>query len=127
MGGGVTEIAGWAYGLLALAPAIMQVGLAWCAPWGHLTLGGQYPGVLPPGLRIGALVQSLILLLMAASVTQRAGVLDAGLPDWSIWPALAITVLTTIGNLATPSIPERRLWGPVTVAMLAAILVVIFA
>jgi hypothetical protein len=34
--------------------------------------------------------------------------------------ALALTVLTTIANIATPSRPERLLWGPVTLAMSAA-------
>ena len=54
---------------------------------------------------------------MAAVVLSAAGLIDIALPGWTIWPVLGLTLLTTLGNLATPSRPERLLWGPVTVAM----------
>ena len=56
---------------------------------------------------------------MALIVAARAGITDipAG-PDGAFWLVLALTALSAVGNLTTPSPPERRVWGPVTVVML---------
>lgn len=108
------------YATLAGFPTAMQIALAAGAPLGRFTIGGRFPGRLPGPWRALALVQASLLLAMACAMLDRGGVLRLGLPDAAFWTALALTVLTTIANVATPSRPERLLWGPVTLAMTAA-------
>nr|WP_272490853.1 hypothetical protein [Mesobacterium pallidum] len=102
----------------------MQLALAAGAPLGRYTLGGRFPGRLPPAFRALALVQAALLAAMALAVLARAGIGPVVLPGWTFRATLGLTALTTLANLATPSVPERRLWGPVTLAMLGAALVV---
>lgn len=113
------------YALLTAAPFGMQLGLAAGAPWGHLTLGGVNPGRLPPKLRKTAIIQAALLAAMAVTMLGRAGVLDLPLSPWAGWLALALTAMTMVANLITPSRPERLLWGPVTVGMFLSGLVVV--
>lgn len=108
------------YAALAGFPTAMQIALAAGAPLGRFTIGGRFPGRLPGPWRALALVQASLLLAMACAMLDRGGVLRLGLPDAAFWTALALTALTTIANVATPSRPERLLWGPVTLAMTAA-------
>jgi len=117
----------WIYAGLALIVMLFQFALALGQPWGHLTMGGQFPGVLPGAMRLAAVAQGLLLLAMALAVLARAGQLQVSLPGWAFWVAVAITAMTMVLNLITPSAPERLLWGPVTVAMLVSALVVAFA
>lgn len=106
-----------AYAGLAALPTMMQLALVAGAPFGRFTLGGRFPGRLPGPWRGLALVQAGLLVGMARVVLDYAGVIGNALPGWSIWPVLGLTLLTTLANLATPSRPERLLWGPVTVLM----------
>ncbi len=122
-------VAAYGYAILTGVAGVFQLCLAAGAPWGHLAMGGKFPGKYSPGLRVLAVVQGAILWLMGGIVLTRAGVI---FPEWSplsqslIWAVLAFTAFSTVANLATPSKPERMLWGPVTVAMLACCLVVAF-
>lgn len=112
------------YGVLACVAALFQVALALGAPWGHLTLGGRWPGRLPVPARVGAVVLGGLLVAMAG-VTAGAGGLFAPFgPGWLIWVAVAVSLISAQLNLMTPSIAERRLWAPVTTVMAAAVLVV---
>ncbi len=106
-----------AYAGLAALPTTMQVALAAGAPLGRFTVGGRFPGRLPGPWRALALVQAGVLVAMAIVVLGHAGLIRTALPGWAIWPVLGLTLLTTFANLATPSRPERLLWGPVTVLM----------
>ncbi|MCB1348731.1 MAG: hypothetical protein KDK11_08865, partial [Maritimibacter sp.] len=93
----------YAYTGLAALPVAMQLALAAGAPLGRYTVGGRYPGRLPPAWRALALVQAALLAAMALTVLDRAGLLGLGLPGWAVWPVLALTLLTTLANLVTPS------------------------
>ena len=106
-----------AYSALAALPFAMQLAVAAGAPLGRFTVGGRFPGRLPGIWRVLALLQAALLAAMAVVVLAHAGLIGLALPGWMIWPVLGLTLLTTLGNLATPSRPERLLWGPVTVAM----------
>lgn len=108
------------YAALAGLPIAMQIALAAGAPLGRFTIGGRFPGRLPRPWRALALVQASLLLAMACTMLDRGGVLHLGLPNGAFWTALALSVLTMIANIVTPSRPERLLWGPVTLAMSAA-------
>ncbi len=117
----MTQALAITYAIAAALPLAMQLGLILGAPWGRLTLGGRWPGVLPLAVRPFAGLAALLLFWLITVVLDRAGLIAFGYPDWMIWPALALTILTTIANLATPSRPERMLWGPVTLIMSASL------
>ena len=117
----MTQALAITYAIATALPLAMQLGLILGAPWGRLTLGGRWPGVLPLAVRLLAGLAALLLIWLITVVLDHAGLIAAGYPDWMIWPALALTILTTIANLATPSRPERMLWGPVTVIMSASL------
>ena len=108
------------YAVLASAPFAMQIALAAGAPLGRFSVGGRFPGRLPPAWRVLAVVQAGLLVALAVTLLGLGGALPLDLPGWAIWPVLGLTAMTCLANLATPSRPERRLWGPVTVGMLAA-------
>jgi hypothetical protein len=105
------------YTLAAVPPILAQIGLLLGKPWGHLTMGGRWQGALPPPVRPLAAVQASLLILMASVVLDHSGAIAFGWPGWVIWPVLGLTLLTTLGNLATPSRLERLFWGPMTIIM----------
>ena len=117
----MTQALAVTYAIATALPLAMQLGLILGAPWGRLTLGGRWPGVLPLAVRPLAGLAALLLIWLITVVLDHAGLIAAGYPGWMIWPALVLTILTTIANLATPSRPERMLWGPVTVIMSASL------
>ena len=90
---------------LALTAVVVafQLALAAGAPWGELTMGGAYPGRLPPQMR-GVAVASAALLMGMAGVVAYA--------------ALGVAL-----NAATPSARERVLWLPVVIALAVCALV----
>ena len=120
--------AGYLYAALALLSVLFQIALILGAPWGALALGGRWQHRLPVPVRLFALLQVAVLTGMALIVAARAGITDipAG-PTWLFWPVLLLTALSAVANLTTPSTPERRVWGPVTVAMLLCASIVAFA
>lgn len=97
------------------------------APWGHLTMGGRWPGRLSTGQRLVSALSIAVLTLLALIVAARGGLLAQAFPDWAIWAVLAYLALAIIMHVATPSAAERRLWLPVILGMTAAVLVVEFA
>ena len=106
-----------------------QLALSFGKPWGHLTMGGRYPGVLPPAMRAAAILQSLVLGVLGALVLSRAGVFAlpwAPLSRNGIWGAVAVSGISLVMNLASPSPPERRLWAPVALCLLLSSLAVAF-
>lgn len=113
-----------AYAGLAAMPMLMHLALAAGAPLGHLTVGGKFPGTLPPLWRGLAVAQAGLLVFMALAMLSRAGVVALALPGWSFWLACAITALTFVANVASPSQPEQLLWGPVTGLMALTALIV---
>ncbi len=112
------------YGVLSIFMVGFQMALSMGARLGHLTLGGQYPGAVPISVRVGASLQALILMALAGAVLDAGGVLALGLPGWTVWTAVGVMVISSFGNLVTPNAAERRLWLPVTLAMLGASVVV---
>jgi len=121
------RIAAIGYTVVTIGAVAFQIALALGAPWGAYAMGGAYPGQFPPPLRVAALVQGVVLLLMAGVVLARAGI---ALPRWSsvsrwlVWVVVAFASLSFILNLITPSAGEKMIWAPVAFLLLASSLVV---
>jgi hypothetical protein len=117
----VKQWAGIGYAIVAAAVVAFQIALAFGAPWGSYAMGGAFPGRYPPAMRAAAVVQALLLALMAAVILSRAGV---ALPKWSrasrglAWVIVAFGVVGLALNLLTPSTGERLVWAPVAFLML---------
>lgn len=107
------QIASILYILITVVVIFFQLFLLLGAPWGEFTQGGRHKGTLPISGRISAAVSIPILVFMASSISSVVGFV----PNWSIRTAyitLALQGVTAVFNLITPSLKERRLWGPVT-------------
>lgn len=113
-------------GLCAVV-VLFQLALALGAPWGEFTMGGRFPGRLPPKMRIAALVQIMILLVLAAIVLIRSGLAFSqyySIGATGIWFVAAFFVLGSIVNLITPSKGERAIWAPVNILLLTTSIIV---
>lgn len=107
-----------------------QLALASGAPWGELTMGGAYPGRLPPRMRAAAVGSALLLAMLGAVVAARSGLALAlwqPAARWWIWLVVAYTFVGVALNAATPSARERAIWLPVTIVLAVCALVVALA
>jgi hypothetical protein len=115
------------FSILIAIVILFQAALAVGIPWGEYAMGGKYPGKLPVPMRVACLIQIVILAFLAVIVLSQSGSI---LPGWSgfanvaIWFVVAFSVLSTILNLITRSVWERRIWAPVAVLMLITSLIV---
>ena len=124
----MTTIAAVIYSLLALMLVLFQIAMAMGAPWGHLAMGGRWPGRFPVAMRVVAALQAGLIAAFAWVVLAHAGVVaQHALADRVIWVVLAFAVLGAVMNLISPSRDERKLWFPVALAMLVSVVFVIFA
>lgn len=112
-----------AYVAMILGVIAFQVALIAGAPWGHLTQGGRRDGPLDAVGRWAAAVSILLLVLMALAMLSASGGWP-GWPRWTGWAVVATNLAMMAANWATPSVPERRLWGPVTTVMAALALLI---
>jgi len=124
---GIRRAAAVGYAVLAAGVVAFQVALALGVPWGSYAMGGTFHGQFPPALRIAAIVQAAVIVLMTCVVLSRAGL---RLPSWSrasrrlVWWVIAIGVMSFVLNVVTPSVGERAIWGPITfLSLVFAVLV----
>ena len=106
---------------------IFQLALALGAPWGEMAMGGKFPGRFPPLMRIVALFQIVLLVLIAFMVLARAGLAFEGFFDISksvIWGIVAFCLIGAILNSTTPSKKEKMLWMPIAIALLICSIIV---
>ena len=103
---------------LLLAAGILPSTMAW---------GGTQP-VLTTALRITSLVAVVVLGVFAYVIRRRAGLAGRGLvPVWVKVLAWVITLylaVNTLGNFASPSAVERAVFGPISLILTAACLLV---
>ena len=124
-----TILFAYLFALAASITVLFQLALAAGMPWGHLAMGGRYPGTFPPAMRVGAIVQAVLIAFLAIIVLSNAGVAFPGLfvlSNTLIWFAVAISAISLVMNLITPSKWERILWAPVALLMTVSSLVVAF-
>jgi hypothetical protein len=111
----IARVAAIIYAIVTLGVVAFQIALAAGAPWGAYAMGGASPGQFPPALRIAAIIQAVLLVGMAAVILARAGLVLPGwsrVSHWLVWIVVALTALSLILNLITPSPGERALWAP---------------
>lgn len=108
--------------------AAFQLALALGAPWGRLAWGGQNPGVLPRGNRIGSVVSVLVYGLSASIALDRAGLIawyPPGFTQVAMWVVVGVLVLGVLMNAISGSKPERFVMTPV--ALVLAVLALLVA
>lgn len=105
-------------GALLLVVVAFQLALAAGAPWGAAAFGGQHTGVLPAELRVSSAVAAVIYLLLAVAAASRLVGTRVRRP--LMYGAAALMVVGSILNIASPSLIERLLWTPVTIALALA-------
>ena len=115
------------FALVVAGAVAFQLALAVGAPLGTYAMGGRYPGRLPPAMRASAVVQAVVLALLALIVLSAARVvlptIAAGLP-WLVWLPVVFSAISLVLNAATPSAGERRIWAPVAAVLLVTSLTV---
>lgn len=115
------RIAASVYVIVSIVVILFQFALAAGAPWGEFAMGGAYPGQFPPELRVAAVVQAIILALLALVVLARAGIILqkwSRTSRWLIWVVVAFSAISLVLNAITPSAGERAIWAPVALIML---------
>ena len=115
------------YALATGVVVLFQLGVASGKAWGEYTMGGRYPGRLPAVMRVAALVQAVVLSVLAAIVLDAAGLLGLDWTDQTEWlPFVPVVVaaLSLVLNASSRSEPERRTWTPVAIVLLVSSLAV---
>ena len=116
-----STIAAYLFSFLTCVVVIFQFALAVGAPWGEMTMGGKFPGQLPPIMRAIAIVQVAILVFLEVIVLTRAGLVFEEylrLSKSMIWVVVVFCAMGSILNTITSSKKERLLWAPVNIALL---------
>ena len=123
----LADIAAIVYLVVSVIAIGFQLALALGAPWGEYAMGGRYPGVFPPMMRLLAVGQAVILGLLAFLVLSRAGLI---VPEATteqpnvIWIAVLVSGASLWANLNSKSVKEKRTWVPVAAVMVISSAVV---
>jgi hypothetical protein len=126
----IPRVAAIIYAIVTLGVVAFQIALAAGAPWGAYAMGGASPGQLPPALRIAVVFQAALLAGMAAVILVRAGFVLPGwwrVSHWLVWIVVALTALSLVLNLITPSAGERARWAPTLALLVISSLIVAFS
>src|SRR5688572_29575095 len=123
----IATIAAVAFAVVAGGVVAFQLALALGAPWGEYAMGGAYPGRFPPPLRVAAVVQAVVIGLLAVVVLSAAGLvlpdLAAAIP-WLVWVPVVVSAVAVVLNSISRSAGERRIWVPVAMLLLVSSLIV---
>lgn len=126
----MTRIASIIYAIGAGFVVMFQIGLAIGMPWGEFAMGGMGGDIFSPAMRISALVQAALLMLLAWITLRQAGVVSGGPAfgkTWLIWLVVALSAVTMVLNAISPSDGEKAFWLPLTIIMFASSLIVAIA
>jgi hypothetical protein len=123
----IANVAAVVFAVAAGGVVAFQLALALGAPWGAYAMGGAVPGRFPAPLRVAAVVQAVVIGLLAVVVLSGAGLV---LPDlavafpWLVWVPVAVSALAVVLNSISRSAGERRIWVPVAMLLLVSSLIV---
>jgi hypothetical protein len=123
----LVSISAMVFTILIFIVVLFQLALALGMPWGSYAMGGKFPGKYPPGMRMGAIVQAIVLLAIASIVLSRSGFIFTAWDSFAnkaIWFVIAFSTISTVLNLITRSKWERRIWAPVSVLLLVTSVIV---
>ena len=123
----VTTLAALVFAFAAIGVIAFQLALAFGAPWGQYAMGGAFPGRLPPAMRVAAVVQAVLIALLALVVLSAAGLVLPALAvafPWLIWVAVVVSAVAVVLNAISRSSGERRIWVPVASVLLVSSLLV---
>lgn len=126
----LSKAAALLHAIISAGVVAFQIALALGAPWGAYAMGGAAPGQFPPAMRVGAIVQAVLIGGMSAVILARAGLILPGwwrAAHWLVWVVIALTTMSLVLNLITPSAGERAVWAPVLVLLLISSLIVAFS
>jgi hypothetical protein len=128
-GGRAVRLAALVVATLMGCLVVFQALLAAGVPWGKVAYGGQ-SAELPVSLRVSSGVAAGVWTLLGLIVLRRAGVIRLSLvpTGWLrgvSWIIVALLAVSVVLNGITPSPWERAIWLPVSVLMLAGMLVVV--
>ena len=70
----VQTIAAYIFTIAILISVLFQFALAAGAPWGHLAMGGRFPGKFPRNMRVATVIQAALLTFLAVVVLSRAAI-----------------------------------------------------
>ena len=113
----IAELAALAH-LFATAIVVgFQLLLGLGVPWGAYAMGGRFPGRFPPRMRVIAVVQAVVLSLLALVVLSAAGVIAPDLTAGLTW---LIFIVVAINAVRMPSIREV-LKARITTSLLARV------
>ncbi len=104
---------------LMIGVAGFQVALAAGAPWGTLAYGGAATGTLPDHLRVTSALVAPVYLGLAAVASGAVG--SRRLRTVVTRAGAGLMAIGAAVNLASPSLPERLVWVPVTAAAALAL------
>ncbi|MFT5692659.1 MAG: hypothetical protein ACI92E_001995 [Oceanicoccus sp.] len=122
-----TTVAAYLFCAFTAVIVVFQLALALGAPWGELAMAGKYPGRFPAKMRIAALVQTVLLSVLALIVLVRAELVLGEFIELSrsaVWFVVVIYVVSAILNTITPSKKERMIWAPFAIVQLICSLIV---
>uniref|UniRef100_A0A7V4NHJ0 Uncharacterized protein n=1 Tax=Fervidobacterium pennivorans TaxID=93466 RepID=A0A7V4NHJ0_FERPE len=114
------------YNVLNLSVIIFQVRLAAGLPWRAASTGGKFPGKYRPKMRVVAVINIFVLMLLTMIVLSRTGLVLVGFSFISrklIWVVVAFTFSRAIMNTITKSKIER-IWSPVAFAQFFTSLII---
>ena len=120
-------VAAYIFCVFTAITMIFQLALALGAPWGELAMGGKFPGQFPPGMRVAAVIQMLLLLCTALIVSVRAELVFREFFEFSrsaVWFVVGLFIVSSILNIITPSKKERMMGAPIAIVLLASSLIV---
>ena len=123
----IASVAALSFAVVSSGVIAFQLALALGAPWGRYAMGGAFPGRFPPAMRIAAIVQAVLIGLLAVSVLSAAGLV---LPEiaatfpWLAWVAVVVSAVAVVLNAISRSAGERRIWVPVATVLLVSSLLV---
>ena len=115
------------YALATGVVVLFQLGVAAGKAWGEYTMGGRFPGRLPPAMRVAAAIQAAFLSVLGAVVLDAAGLVALDWTDdveWLPFVPVVVAALSLVLNASSRSEPERRTWTPVAIVMLVSSLAV---
>ncbi len=120
----MATVAAIVFAVTILGVVAFQLALALGAPWGEYAMGGAVRGRYPRALRVVAVVQAVLLGVLALVVVGHVGIGPLARSGAPVWVAVATSVVAVALNAARRSAGERRIWVPVSLVLLLSSLVV---